>query len=53
MNVIGIGRVLLGLMLGLPMVAWAAPESPQSGPPHLHIAPGDGAGASQGQSFGQ
>ena len=31
----------------------AAPESPQAGPPPAHLAPSDGAGASQGQSFGQ
>lgn len=53
MNVIGIGRVLLRLMLSLPLVAWAAPGSPQTGPPQLHMAPADGSGASQGQSFGQ
>lgn len=53
MNVIGIGRGLLGLMLSLPMVAWAASGSPQTGPPQSHMAPADGAGASQGQSFGQ
>ena len=53
MNAIGIGRVLLGLMLSVPMVVWAAPESPQAGPPLSRMAPADGGGASQGPSFGQ
>ncbi|MBU6479668.1 MAG: hypothetical protein KGS09_03860 [Nitrospirae bacterium] len=53
MNAIGIGRVLLGLMLSVPMVVWAAPESPQAGPPQSRMAPADGGGASHGPSFGQ
>ena len=53
MNSVGIGQILLLLLVSSAVVASAASESPPTGPPQSHMAPADGAGASQGQSFGQ
>ena len=53
MNPIGIGHGLLLLLVSTAVVVSAASESPPTGPPQSHTTPADGAGASQGQSFGQ
>src|SRR4249920_1441306 len=53
MNPVGIGQTLLLLLVSSAVVALAASESPPTGPAQSHMAPADGAGASQGQSFRQ
>jgi photosystem II stability/assembly factor-like uncharacterized protein len=53
MNGFGIGRILFGLMLSLPIVAGAASESPSPGPPQSHQGLAGAAGSSQDQSYGQ
>ena len=53
MNGFGVGSILLGLMLSLPIVAGAASELPSPGSPQSHQGPADVAGSSQDQSYGQ
>jgi photosystem II stability/assembly factor-like uncharacterized protein len=53
MNSMGIAGAFLSLMLSMPGVVSAAPESSPTGPPQSHATPTEGAGASQGQSFEQ
>ena len=53
MNRIGISLAIFLLVVSTAVVGSATPDAPPTGLPPSHMAPTDGAGASQGESFGQ